>query len=252
MNLHKSRSTTFLLALAVTAFASCGGSSDSSNQLNGIWSGYTSAICPQERATAFSSFTEFHVSNGRLTEVFCDSEPIGVTGQFTAREDNLFRLSLSTGEPTAFYSEGDHAAILVSYGRPDEYGMGALQRGGTAIDPPNSNPLDRFDLSGTWIGRTITIDENRNPASMPYGTLEIGADNSDFRLQPDSGDVIDGFFLFPSSPTIIALPPPYFREREVIHYMIPTSDGLFAGALRLRLGADGVGTDVMFGFWTKQ
>ncbi|HAC79070.1 MAG TPA: hypothetical protein DCG06_02155 [Deltaproteobacteria bacterium] len=135
MNLPKSRSTTFLLALAVTAFASCGGSSDSSNQLNGIWSGYTSAICPQERATAFSSFTEFHVSNGRLTEVFCDSEPIGVTGQFTAREDNLFRLSLSTGEPTAFYSDGDHAAILVSYGRPDEYGMGALQGGGHGDRP---------------------------------------------------------------------------------------------------------------------
>ncbi|HAC79071.1 MAG TPA: hypothetical protein DCG06_02160 [Deltaproteobacteria bacterium] len=75
----------------------------------------------------------------------------------------------------------------------------------------------------------------------------------DFRLQPDSGDVIDGF-LFPASPTIIALPSlrTNLIESQVIHYMIPTSDGLFAGALRLRLGADGVGTDVKFGFWTKQ
>jgi hypothetical protein len=253
MNLPKSRSTTLLLALAVIAFAGCGDSSDSSNQLNGVWSGHSAAICPER--FAFSSWTEFHVNNDRLTEVFCDSEPLGVTGQFTARKDNLFRLSLSTGETAAFYSDGEHAAMLVSYGS-DEYGMGVLQRGATPLDPPGFDPLDRFDPSGTWAGRTITIDENLNPASTPYGRLEISrplVGQYEFQLEPDSGDAIEGIIL-PQSPTVSTLVPFPAPMGAFLHYIIPTNDGLFAGALRIPNEA--VETDSVFeleiGFWTKQ
>lgn len=245
MKLSKHHSGNFLLALAATALIGCGGSSGSLQQLNGTWSGNSVALCPEE--VPFSALTEAKIAGGDLTEFYCDSEPLGVTGQFSQQENGVFAVDFSTGESGGFYTDGDHAALLVNFG-DDGYGLGVLQRGGMVRIPTES------DMVGKWVGRTITIDEDSNPASVAYASMEVFAPLTvgpyEFEGQTESGNSFGGIIARQADGVF------WFLTREAPDdgqlYLLPTYDGLFAGSVITRQDDEGGEIIEKWGFWEKQ